>query len=228
MPLDLESPSRATAVARYIEEYIEEKGLSAGDRIGTKQDLQQRSGVARATVNEAVRLLHDRGRISVRSGPQGGLFVADVDPGIQLGRFLLAVGKDAATVTDAMALRDFLETMVMREATEHRRPEDVTALRHCLDRIVGAGDDPGRLLPLVWEFHDRIATITPNVVLKSTYLGLVGFIRDQVKGLPDSQTSTPGSFAQERVAAHVALVDVIESGDLSRVDEVVERHNATP
>lgn len=68
--------------------------------------------------------------------------MAQVDPGIQLGRFLLAVGKDASTVTGAMALRDFLESMVVREATVHRSSDDVTALRHCLDRIAGSRPQP--------------------------------------------------------------------------------------
>lgn len=228
MPLDLDSPSRATSAARYVEEYIEEQGLQPGDRIGTKQELQQRMGVARATVNETVRLLLDRGRIKVRSGPRGGLFVAEIDPGIQLGRFLLAVGKDAETVTDAMALRDFLETLVVQEATAHRTPEDVAELRLNLARITASVDDPSRLLPVVWQFHDRIAAITPNVVLRSTYLGLVDFIRDHVRGLPESLIPPPGDFTHERVAAHAALVEVIESGDISRVAGVVERHNATP
>ena len=48
---------RAEAVARDLEAQILGGGLAPGERLGTKDDLRQRFGVAVATVNEAVRLL---------------------------------------------------------------------------------------------------------------------------------------------------------------------------
>jgi len=63
--------SRAEAVARQLESEIL-GGLEPGVRIGTKEDLRVRFGVAVATVNEAVRLLEMRGLIEARPGPGGG------------------------------------------------------------------------------------------------------------------------------------------------------------
>src|ERR671927_349812 len=67
---------RAEAVARDLEAEILGGRLTPGDRVGTKDDLRQRFGVAVATVNEAVRLLETRGLIEARPGPGGGVFVA--------------------------------------------------------------------------------------------------------------------------------------------------------
>src|ERR687885_440239 len=67
---------RAEAVARDLEAEILGGRLTPGDRLGTKDDLRQRFGVAVATVNEAVRLLETRGLIEARPGPGGGVFVA--------------------------------------------------------------------------------------------------------------------------------------------------------
>src|SRR4051812_44075816 len=57
--------SRAESVARELESEIL-AGVEPGTRIGTKDELRRRFGVAVATVNEAVRLLELRGLISVR------------------------------------------------------------------------------------------------------------------------------------------------------------------
>src|SRR4051794_41964096 len=67
---------RAEAVARDLEAQILGGGLAPGERLGTKEDLRRRFGVAVATVNEAVRLLEMRGLTEVRPGPGGGVFVA--------------------------------------------------------------------------------------------------------------------------------------------------------
>jgi DNA-binding FadR family transcriptional regulator len=63
------SRSRAEDVVVYVEGAIEERGLRPGDHIGTRADLRDQTGVARATVNEAIRLLQERQRIALRPGP---------------------------------------------------------------------------------------------------------------------------------------------------------------
>src|SRR3954468_545447 len=66
---------RAEGVARDLEAQILGDGSAPGERLGTKDDLRQRFGVAVATINEAVRLLERRGLVEARPGPGGGLFV---------------------------------------------------------------------------------------------------------------------------------------------------------
>ena len=58
--------SRAEDVVAYVEDAIEQRGLRPGDHIGTRAGLRDETGVARATINEAIRLLQERQRIVVR------------------------------------------------------------------------------------------------------------------------------------------------------------------
>src|ERR1700691_4392461 len=85
------SRSRAEDVVVYVEGAIDERGLRPGDHIGTRADLRDETGVARATINEAIRLLQERQRIVLRPGPGGGLFVAATDPVVRLRRTPLTV-----------------------------------------------------------------------------------------------------------------------------------------
>lgn len=211
-------------VVRCIEALIEDRSLQLGDRIATKSELRASSGAAPATVNEAIKLLQDRGRVSMKPGPSGGLFVAQADPGVQLGRFLVAVGKDGSRITDAIALRDFLETLVVEEAAGHRTEKDVSDLRSCLVQMEAARDDTRRLLDAIWALHDRIAAITPNVILKATYCGLTQFIRENVTGLPQAKRAG-GESNEDRIRVHRVIVNVIESGDVAKVPAAVKLHN---
>lgn len=217
--------SKAALVADEIERLIHQDNLGAGDRLGTKESLQQRFGVARATVNEAVKLLHERGRLVAKSGPGGGLFISVPDAGLQMGRFLVSVGSDVHTVSDAAELRDHLEYLLVHHATQHRTEQDIAELREIAERMASTRDDPAGHMRSVWDLHWRIAAITPNRTLSSTYLGLATFIRDNVAGR--SPTDEFERFFARRLAAHQDLVEVIASGEASRVAAVVTGHNET-
>lgn len=219
----LRGQSKAAIIADEIELLIHRDGLDAGDRLGTKEFLQQSFGVARATVNEAVKLLHERGRLVAKSGPGGGLFIAVPDSALQMGRFLLAVGSDVQRVSDAMGLRNHLEYLIVRHAVEHRTEEDIAELSAIAERMARTREDPAGHMACVWDLHRRIAEITPNQALSSTYLGVVTFIRHNVAGRSTTDEFT--RFFTRRLAAHQRLVEVIAVGDVGQVDDAVREHN---
>src|SRR3954449_7086051 len=123
---------RAEAVARDLEAEILGGRLAPGERIGTKDALRQRFGVAVATVNEAVRLLETRGLIEARPGPGGGGFVAasSVRAGLRRGGPAGAVLGAAASV-GAARRRGNLEALGAAP-----RIEDCRAVRNGLEPLV--------------------------------------------------------------------------------------------
>src|SRR5919199_1975397 len=124
---------RAEAVARDLEAEILGGRLSPGERIGTKDDLRQRFGVAVATVNEAVRLLETRGLIEARPGPGGGVFVAASSVRAALRRGNLQAAWGPARVADCLVGRNALEPLVCHEAARHITAADARELRAIVD-----------------------------------------------------------------------------------------------
>jgi DNA-binding FadR family transcriptional regulator len=100
LPLLEARVSRAEAIARELENEIAGGTLEAGERLGTKQDLRRRFGVAVATINEAVRLLEIRGLIQARPGPGGGVFVADSSTRVALNPLIHGFNWQAASHRD--------------------------------------------------------------------------------------------------------------------------------
>ncbi|GAB3043204.1 FadR/GntR family transcriptional regulator [Sediminivirga luteola] len=217
--------TRASELVTLIEAKIEDEGLQPGAHLGTKEDLRKLSGMARATVNEAVRLLCDRGRVEMRPGPGGGIFVAAPTPMVQLGRLFLSVGDQATHTSQVAAVRDHLESMIVEEAVRHRSAEDLRDLDSCLERIK-AQREAKEFLSAVWTLHERIAVITPNAVLRTTYLGLMQGIRTGVTAV-ERTTDSDREYFDKRIAAHEALVEAIRSGDPEAVPEAIRIHHAT-
>jgi GntR family transcriptional repressor for pyruvate dehydrogenase complex len=213
--------SRAEAVARDVEAQILGDGSAPGERLGTKDDLRQRFGVAVATINEAVRLLERRGLVEVRPGPGGGLFVTRSSVRVALKRGGLD-GSWGARFGDCLAVRDCLEPLVCREAARHRSAEDVRALLEVVTEMERAAGD-ARYLQLNWTLHRRIAKLGRNAPLHSIYLTLLDFLED---GLGDADLRELDGAAD--AAIHRELVAAIADGPGPRLEAAIERHAAIP
>jgi DNA-binding FadR family transcriptional regulator len=211
---------RAEAVARDLEAQILGGGPAPGERLGTKDDLRQRFGVAVATVNEAVRLLEMRGLIEARPGPGGGVFVANSSVRVALKRTGLQATWGAARFSDCMAVRNGLEPLVCRDAATHRSAEDVAALREIVGAMEAcAATDTEAYFELNWAFHRRIARGCRNAPLHSIYLTLLDFLEDGLRGERVRRLDLSGD-----IGVHEELVDAIEEGPGPRLDGAIDAH----
>jgi DNA-binding FadR family transcriptional regulator len=215
--------SRAEAVARDVEAEILGEGIPPGERLGTKEELRQRFGVAVATVNEAVRLLETRGLIEARPGPGGGVFVARSSVRAALKRDGLDGSWGTASFADCLAVRNGLEPLVCREAARHHTDDDIRALEKNLDAMERHAGEPLVYLQLNWALHRRIAKLCRNAPAQSIYLTLLDFLEDGLRA-GDLREFHP----EDDVAIHRELVDAIAEGPGARLDAAVERHVAIP
>ncbi|WP_043735916.1 FadR/GntR family transcriptional regulator [Nocardia asiatica] len=213
--------SRAEEVVGHIERRIEMESLKPGDRLGTRDDLRTETGVAKATVNEAIKLLQDRQRIVVRPGPGGGLFVAAGDPVVRLGRTLLTVRNEAKSVREAIVVREQLEPLIAAEAARLRTPADIEALQALLDTLAAARDDLAAFVRANWDLHVRIAAIGSNEILRSTYIALYEFV-NQLALVETQPHDAP--YIAERLRVHQDLVAAIIKGDETSATAAAERH----
>lgn len=202
--------TRADDVVGFVEARIKQLDLKPGDRIGTRADLRDQTGVARTTINEAIRLLQQRQVVSLRPGPGGGLFVAAPNPVVTLGRTLLAVEADPSTVAGAIEVREHLESLVARHAATHRSRDDIKELKSTMSALMHALDDPKRFHACMVSLHTRIGAVSPNPVLRTIYASLYHWVHEvsHVESLP-----TDPEYVTARMAVHQELVEAIIAGD---------------
>jgi DNA-binding FadR family transcriptional regulator len=213
--------SRAEDVVAYVEGVIEARSLRPGDHLGTRADLRDETGVAKATVNEAVRLLQERRRIAVRPGPGGGLFVAAADPVVRLGRTLLTVHGEPLAVAGAIEVREQLEPLIAAHAAQYRSAKDGRELKSLITAMKKSLDDVAAFVSLNWDLHTRIATISPNEVLRATYVGLYEFVNQVSLVNPQPRDA---DYLQQRFRVHSDLVAAIIAGDVAAAHSAGETH----
>jgi len=211
--------SLGEAIARELEQEITGGELNPGQRLGTKEELRGRFGVALATINEAIRLLEMRGMLTARPGPGGGVFVTHASTRARLNHFVMGYKWNEATMADHHAVRNALEPLVCREAAQYRRDSDLRVLEHMLETMENDAQDALTVLRHTWNLHRRIAKIVRNLPLRSIYLTMADFLEDAIEGAEFKDFS-----ASEHIAIHRELVAGIAAGPGERLEAALREH----
>ena len=131
-------------VANQIQRAVHLGLLVPGDRLPAERALAQQLGVARMTVREAIRVLAHEGRITVRRGAHGGMWIRAQDV---TRRELVQLAADTDRgIGDVYDFRRLIEGESARLAAEHCKAKD---LRKRLASYFRGGAPGGRSAEMV-------------------------------------------------------------------------------
>lgn len=214
------SMSRAREVADRLESHISQ--LAPGDHVGRKEELRTQLGIAAGTLNEALRLLQERGLIEVKPGPRGGVFATSPDPVLRLGQTLVMVRGRVDALEEAVEVRTALEPLTVLHALRARSETAITQLRAQLGEIEAGIQEDDHFLRSIWQLHVQIAALGDNEMVKAMYLGVMRVIEDGASGVvPTTKTM---AYKRRRLAIHQALVDAIAAQDEAAAQKALRAH----
>jgi DNA-binding FadR family transcriptional regulator len=217
--------SRAEMVAEAVEERIVEQKLTVGTRLGSRSDLGERLGVAPSTVSEAIKLLESRGRVVTRTGPGGGVFVAEPGVRLRLARTMMSVTGSEDEVAEALAVRDMLEPAVIVGAAEraHGRRAFGPMLRAL--RAMDSATDTAEFYRRNLDFHAEIAALCGNLVLGAIYRHVLELVRSHHPRLQLLPGQNEDAVHDARFQVHQAIADAIVAGDADAARAAAEAHS---
>jgi DNA-binding FadR family transcriptional regulator len=215
-------------VANQIQRAVHLGLLVPGDRLPAERALAEQLGVARMTVREAIRVLAHEGRITVRRGAHGGMWIRAQEV---TKRELLQLAADTdRAIGDVYEFREAIEGASARRAAERAKPEDVRKLRNLsssMGKVLAAhlknpeiAENVARFLALDSQFHREIARITGNQ-----------FIIDAVERGLAARYAPFGALLRRLTPGanngHEDLVEAIAAGDGARAEKLMHSHVAT-
>lgn len=174
--------------------------LQPGDRI-VETAVASELGVSRVPVREAIRMLEADGLVEVV--PRKGLLVRELT---------------RQDVDEIFQMREALEVLACRLATEKATPADIARLTKCVDegRKVLARDI-SKATEASAEFHDMIARISGNRLLTSTLETLNGRVRWVLQ-----HNNDPVLMFEE----HERILQTIKAGDAEGAARLAKQHVA--
>ncbi len=213
--------SRAASLAEEIEGAIVSGEIALGSRLGTKDELRRRYFVAYGTLNEALRILQQRGYVTSRTGPGGGLFASVPSANLRLSHLILGF-REGGSMADCAAVRHALESSVAVDAARSRTRADVGALEEIVENMAANAGDPAEYLRYNWLLHRRIAQTCKNRILGNLYCTLL----DASEAELTSVVADRGFAAEVKrnLAVHREIVAAIADGSAARARRAAEGH----
>lgn len=132
----LGTSSVAGDLADYLRRLIHSGELSEGDRLPPERELSARFGVARVSVREALRTLHEAGYLVVRRGGGAGTYVAALDK--PYAAWLAQMRERTGEMDAILDLRIAVEGHAAYLAATKRSKTQLRALRPTLDSLADA------------------------------------------------------------------------------------------
>ncbi len=153
----------ASILARDIEADIVRRGWAVGESLGSEHALQQRFGVSRSVLREAVRLVEHHQVARMRRGPNGGLYICEPDAGPATRAVVIYLEYLGTTLGDLLNARLVLEPLAASLAAERIDEAGIARLR----AVLHAEEQwkPGLPAPRD-EFHIALAEQSKNPVLQ--------------------------------------------------------------
>lgn len=219
---------RETSIADLIKRMVVERGFRAGDRLPAEREMMAIFGASKGSVREALSALRSQGLIRTRTGPGGGIFLAEI--GAQHARALLSnyFLFRTPTIADIYAVRCELEPELAASLAGRLAPEDFARL----ERTVRIYDAPPRTAAEEYEqrlaeldFHTVLAELCPNPVL-----GLYcSFLQKLLRELSVCRRIYDDPHPELRDTAltyQIPLMRALKAGDADAARRIMAEHMA--
>ena len=215
------APRKLSAlVADKITDRILRNGLKPGSRLPSEAEMRQQLGVGRGTVREALRLLEAQGLITVRSGPQGGPVVEELDIEHMTRLLLLLLIFWEATLRDVYEVREVLDPLAAGLAAQHASEEQIEQLRDSVKALRAPNRDEEGIVAENQLFHQLLGEACGNPVL-AAFIGAITRIFD---GYAMGSGKYGPKEARKIADFHGAIVDAVAAGDAPAAEEAARNH----
>lgn len=197
-----------------------------GSRLPREAVLAQEARVSRLTLREAVRVLRDKGVLSVEQGR--GTFVnpparwVALDPVLLSSRAALE-GDSAQSAQQITETRRIVEVGAAELAARRRAEGHLVHLRDCIEHMRQAHErgNVAEFSAADVDFHDGLMTAACNPFLAALLQPIKALVREV-----RVHTSLEPEMRLTAVAAHSAIFDAVAAGDEDAARRTMTEHLA--
>jgi GntR family transcriptional repressor for pyruvate dehydrogenase complex len=207
-------------VAAHLEGLILDGRLKPGDQLPPERDLQNRFGVGRPAIREALIALQRSGLIEISNGTRAKVAMPTAHDLVSgMGSAVRQMLSTDDSQRHFQGVRFFFETGLARHAARAATPSQIERLEEKLVCNRDAIGDRERFIETDVAFHFVLAEITGNPVFIALHDALSGWLKEQ-------RVVTLDAPRQERIAykAHAAIFEAIAVRDADRAEEAMADH----
>lgn len=213
-------PKASDILAGQLRDLILSGKVPPGKLLPTERELVMESGLSRASVREALRVLEVEGLISTRPGRTGGSTVQLLRRESVTRSMGLFVRSHSIRLQSLLECRLAVEPTLAGLAAVRRTEAELDDLKDAHQRFVRSVDDVATFKRLNIEWHLSIARASHNEVL----IAFMEAISEPIANAAGYQKVTTPKLRRETIDAHAAILAAIEAGDSERASARMAQH----
>jgi GntR family transcriptional repressor for pyruvate dehydrogenase complex len=203
------------ALAARLQQLIDERTISPGERLPPERELASMFGVSRASMREALNQLVLKGLIDRRPGR--GTIVLNREPSDQ-SRSLQALRGLGANLSDAWDFRAVIEPAIAAQAASRATRADLIRLEEIL-RFMDRDEALPTFASLDRQFHELIARSCHNPLLAS----LSDLAFEWIDATRDKSFQTKQRWKVSR-KGHREIFAALSMGDPDAAEQAMSKH----
>ncbi|MGH6989618.1 MAG: FadR/GntR family transcriptional regulator [Stellaceae bacterium] len=210
-------------LAGVLRESILSGAVAPGAALAPERELGEQTGLSRATVREALRILETEGLVMSRPGRNGGARVRPVsDDGVAraVKVFIRGLRIEEPVLRET---REVIEGAAVRLAAERRTGSDLAAIEAISRRLEAAMDDVHRLVEENARWHVAVAEASHNPLL-TAFMKSIATAISHPDGVDDPALALSQEGRVALVKAHRRVVEAIAARDPDTAERRMLRH----
>jgi GntR family transcriptional repressor for pyruvate dehydrogenase complex len=213
-------PKASDVLAEHLRESILRGELPEGSPLPSERELGERSGLSRASVREALRILESEGLIQTRPGRNGGASVKQPTAESIARSVELFVRGHRVRLESLLESREAIEPAIARLAAVNRNDDDLARLSAAQARLTSSTHDRAAYLAANVDWHMAVALASHNEPLIGFMSAISGVIRMATELDPFDTDEVRGLT----IAAHERIHAAIAAGDPAAAERRMARH----
>jgi GntR family transcriptional repressor for pyruvate dehydrogenase complex len=210
------------SIVSQVKSLIFTKELKVGQKLPSERELSELLKVSRVVIREALRSLEQSGFIDIKPGPGGGAFVTDntYKPFFNSTFDLFNEGK--LTLHHFFEARQAIERLSVQLAAKRATAKDIERLKAINKQLIDDREDKAKLRENNRKFHEAIADISGNPLIKLMVLTLIELL-DAI--YPRSEQ--PVSFIEDTHKRHEAIISAIKNKKADMCEKMMDIDTAS-
>jgi len=213
-------PKASDVLAEHLRESILRGELPEGSPLPTERELGERSGLSRASVREALRILESEGLIQTRPGRNGGASVKQPTAESIARSVELYVRGHRVRLQSLLETREAIEPAIARLAALNRNDDDLARLSAAQARLEANTRDRSAYLAANVEWHLAVALASHNEPL----IGFMTAISDVIHSATELDPLDTDEVRGLTIAAHERIHAAIAAQDGDAAERRMARH----
>ena len=213
-------PKASDILAAQVRERIFSGELAEGTALPAERQLVEQTGLSRATVREALRVLEVENLLRIRPGRGGGAFVHRPDHKSLANTVQLVIRGQQIRLESLHQTREAIEPTCAALAARHRTDEGLAELDAANADLVQAGADIPRFLRANIRWHNAVAKAGENELL----IGFMSALSQSIYAATDLERFMDAQIRELTVRAHARITEAIQQQDEAAAARRMTRH----